>query len=145
MNKIRQNISNNIVKISALGAGLTLAAGSAFATTIDNSAQVNSQTLGFNPNQLGLGNVLSFLIRVFFVAAGLAALIFLLLGALSWVTSGGNKENVEKAREKILAAVIGIIIVVLVVGVAVTLEQLVFKNKVCLGLTCPVNIPSLLN
>jgi cytochrome bd-type quinol oxidase subunit 2 len=144
MNKIRQNISNNIVKISALGAGLTLAAGNAFAN-IDNSAQVNSATLGFNPNQLGLGNVLSFLIRVFFVAAGLAALIFLLLGALSWVTSGGNKENVEKAREKILAAVIGIIIVVLVVGVAVTLEQLVFKNKVCLGLTCPVNIPSLLN
>lgn len=139
---IRKNVSNNLLKASIGVTGFLSAAGSALA--LDSVAQVNSGTLGFNPNQLNLGNLLSFVIRLLFIAAGLAALIFMLLGALSWITSGGNKENVEKAREKIQAAVIGIVLIVVVVGIAVTIEQLVFRNRVCLGITCPVTIPGLL-
>ena len=44
--------------------------------------------------------VLTFVIRFFFIIAGLVALLYLLLGALAWITSGGNKESVDKAREK---------------------------------------------
>lgn len=98
--------------------------------------------LGFNiPN---FGEVLTFIIRFFFVAAGLATLIFLLLGAFSWITSGGNKENVEKAREKIQAAVIGIVLVVVVLALVALFEQVVFQKKICFGLTCPITFPSLL-
>ncbi len=98
--------------------------------------------LGFQPPQLG--DVLTFLIRLFFAAAGLAALIYLLLGAFSWVTSGGSKENVEKARDKIQAAVVGVILVVVVLAIVTTLEQVVFKTKICFGLSCPLTLPSLL-
>ncbi len=134
--------SNNLSRV-AYGAGaFVLAAGGVLA--VDNTAQVDPGVLGFDPASLSLGGLLSFVIRLMFVAAGLAALIFMLLGALSWITSGGNKENVEKAREKIVAAVVGIVLIVVVVGIAVTLEQLVFRNQVCLGLTCPVFIPGLL-
>ena len=141
---IRKTVSNNLLKASIGVTGFLTAAGTALAGGIDPVAQVNSGTLGFNPNNLNLGNLLSFVIRLLFIAAGLAALIFMLLGALSWITSGGNKENVEKAREKIQAAVIGIVLIVVVVGIAVTIEQLVFRNRVCLGITCPVTIPGLL-
>jgi len=91
-----------------------------------------------------LTDFLTFIIRFFFVLAGLAALIFLLLGAFSWITSGGNKENVEKAREKIVAAIVGIILVILVVSIMIAFEQFVFNKHVCFGISCPLTIPALI-
>lgn len=86
-----------------------------------------------------LPDMISFLIKLFFFIAGLAALIFLLLGAFGWVTSSGDKEAVKKAQDKIQAAVIGLVVIVLVLAVMVTLEQFVFNRKFCLGISCPVN------
>ena len=103
---------------------------------------VNQRDIGFKIPTLG--DILTFLIRAFFIVAGLAALFFLLLGSLSWVTSGGNKENVDKARDKITNALVGLILIVAVLAVIVTLEQVVFGNNLCLGLSCPITIPSLL-
>lgn len=85
-----------------------------------------------------LPDVISFLIKLFFFIAGLAALIFLLLGAFSWVTSSGDKEAVKKAQDKIQAAVVGLVVIVLVLAIMVTLEQFVFNRKFCLGISCPV-------
>lgn len=103
---------------------------------------VNKNTLGFNIPSFG--DLLSFLIRGFFILAGIMALLMLLLGALAWVTSGGNKENVDKARDKITAAILGLIIIVAVLAIIVTMEQVVFANKLCLGISCGITIPSLL-
>lgn len=91
-----------------------------------------------------LVDVLTFLIRIFFVIAGVMALLYLLQGALSWITSGGDKENVKKAQDKIQAAVIGLIVIVAVLALIVTLEQVVFKKQICVGLSCPISIPSLI-
>lgn len=103
---------------------------------------VDPKKIGFKiPN---LSDLLTFAIRFFFILAGLAALLFLLMGALAWVTSGGNKENVDKARDKITAAVLGLILIVAVLAIIVTMEQIVFGGRLCLGLSCPITIPSLL-
>ncbi|MBI2051606.1 hypothetical protein HYT33_02475 [Candidatus Roizmanbacteria bacterium] len=91
-----------------------------------------------------LSQLLTFLVRFFFVLAGLGALLFLLWGAFSWVTSGGAKENVEKARDKIQAAIIGLILIVAVLAIMVTLEQVVFQQKICVGLTCEITVPNLI-
>lgn len=85
-----------------------------------------------------LPDMISFLIKMFFFIAGLAALLYLLMGAFAWVTSSGDKENVKKAQDKIQAAVIGLIIIVFVLAIMVTLEQFVFNRKFCLGISCPV-------
>lgn len=98
--------------------------------------------LGWNPPPMG--DLLTFLIRFFFVVAGLLALFQMLMGALSWISSGGEKGNVEKARNKIVAAVVGVILIVIVLSIAVTLERVVFKCVICLGLTCPLQIPSII-
>ena len=74
----------------------------------------------------------------------LMALLFLLMGALAWVSSGGNKENVDKARDKITAAIVGLVLIVAVLALIVTMEQIVFGNNLCLGLSCPITIPPLL-
>ncbi len=91
-----------------------------------------------------LSQVLTFVIRFFFVIAGLAALLFLILGALAWVTSAGEKEKVNKAQEKIQAAVVGLVVLVAVLALMVTIEQFVFAGKVCFGISCDMHIPQLL-
>ncbi len=92
-----------------------------------------------------LGGILTFIIRLFFVVAGLAALFFLLLGALAWVTSGGSKDAVEGAQKKIIAAVVGVVLIVVVLSIIVTLERVVFNCAICFGLSCEVTIPSIIN
>jgi len=91
-----------------------------------------------------LADIVSFVIKFLFIIAGLAALIFLLLGALSWVTSSGDKENVKKAQEKIQAAVVGLVVIIGVLAIIVTLEQIVFSGKLCLGISCPISVPALI-
>ncbi len=104
--------------------------------------QVNQRELGFRIPSLS--EILTFTIRAFFIIAGLVALVFLLLGALAWITSGGDKENISKAQSKITSAIVGVILIVVVLALIVTLEQVVFARRLCLGLSCPITIPSLL-
>lgn len=112
------------------------------AVSPDPSNMIQVQALGFSIPTLG--DVLTFLVRAFFMVAGLAALLFLLLGALAWVTSGGAKESVEKAQQKIQAAIVGLLVIVAVLALMATVEKVIFRGQICVGLTCPITIPSLL-
>lgn len=103
--------------------------------------QVDPAELGFGIPSFG--DILTFLIRGFFTIAGLAALFMLLMGAFAWVTSGGAKDAVEAAQKKITAAIVGMIMIVVVLAIVWTLEQIVFAGKICFGLSCPVSIPTL--
>ena len=103
---------------------------------------ISTGELGFKIPSLG--DILTFTIRVFFVIAGLAALLYLLLGALAWVTSGGDKDAVSAAQQKIQAAVIGMILIVAVLAIIWTLEQVVFNRRICLGLSCSLTLPGII-
>ena len=96
-------------------------------------------SLGFSIPSFDM--VLTFVLRFFFIIAGLAALIYLLLGALAWITSGGNKENVDKAQQKIQAAVIGLIVIFAVLAVVVLLENILGLG---LGIGQPIKFPKLI-
>lgn len=43
---------------------------------------------------------------------GLAVIIMFLWGALEWITAGGDSSKIEKARNRIMQAIIGLIILV---------------------------------
>lgn len=90
-------------------------------------------------------DVIGFIIKFLFFIGGLVALLFLLLGALAWVTSSGDKEAVKKAQDKIQAAVVGLVVIVAVLVVIATLEQVVLKGTFCVGLTCNISVPQLIN
>jgi hypothetical protein len=45
----------------------------------------------------------------------LAALVWLILGAIKWIISGGDADKVKAAREQIIASIIGLIILLLAV------------------------------
>lgn len=57
-----------------------------------------------------LGNLIGGLVGLLLVVGTIAAFIFLILGALRWITSGGDKAGLEAAREQILQAIVGLII-----------------------------------
>ncbi len=59
------------------------------------------------------GSFLGQVINFAFVAAIVIALGFLIWGGIKWVTSGGEKGGVEEARNHVIAAVVGLIIVFL--------------------------------
>src|SRR3989344_4356726 len=58
-----------------------------------------------------LGQFISAILAAVLVIATLAAFVFLLLGGLSWITSGGDKAAVEGAQKRIQAAIIGLFVV----------------------------------
>ncbi len=110
---------------------------------------VLAQDVSYAPVKLGFtiprfDEVLTFIIRLFFIVGGLIALLYLLLGALAWITSGGNKENVDKAREKIQAALIGIILIFVVLAIVGVVEAMLFPADSGLGITKPIKFPELI-
>lgn len=104
--------------------------------------QVQSGDLNFKIPTFG--ELLSAMIKFFFVIAGLAAMFYLLWGALSWITSGGDSDAVSAARGKIVSALVGVVLIIAVLAIIWSIENIIFNKRVCLGLSCPVTLPNLL-
>ena len=68
-----------------------------------------------------LGALISNLVGALFIAGFLLAFVYLLVGGIGWITSGGDKTKLESARNQITNALVGII----VVGSAYALAKLV--------------------
>lgn len=70
---------------------------------------------GTNPDvQSGgtaLGKLISNFVGALFIAGFLLAFIQLILGAYHWISSGGDKQELEKSRSQITNAIMGLIIV----------------------------------
>lgn len=64
-------------------------------------------TTGFAAN---IGAFLSTALSLIVAIAALIAFFFLIMGGIDWVTSGGDKNKTESARNKIMAAVIGLVV-----------------------------------
>lgn len=58
-----------------------------------------------------IGEFINKLVRLSLAFASLMVFVQLILGGLQWLTSGGDKGKIEEARNKITAAVVGLIIV----------------------------------
>ncbi len=99
--------------------GISLVAGvSTFLTTASLAiAQGNPGNIeiklpkngGFFPD---FGSLSSLVLRIVLVIAAILVFGYLIMGGLEWITSGGEKSKTESARNKITAAVVGLIILV---------------------------------
>jgi len=55
-----------------------------------------------------IGQFITNVLQLSFVLAVLAVLVMLVWGAFEWITSGGDKDAIGKARSKIINALIGL-------------------------------------
>lgn len=57
------------------------------------------------------------LVGIGFVIGALFFLFNLIMGAVQWINSGGNKASIEEARNKIVNAIVGIVVLFCVYGI----------------------------
>lgn len=57
------------------------------------------------------GSFVSSAIQIILIVAAIVAVVFLIFGGIKWITSGGDKAQVESARNTVTAALIGLLIV----------------------------------
>lgn len=77
-----------------------------------NSSAVCVQNKNFQNNSSNPANdIVQSATNIIAMAAGLAAVIIIIISGLTMVTSGGDQEKVKKARGTLMAAIIGLVIV----------------------------------
>ena len=75
-------------------------------TTGDGDGQVNIPPLSGD-------DLLTNILNLFYFIAGLTAVIVIIIAGLAYATSGGDAGRVAKAKNQILFAVIGLVVVLL--------------------------------
>jgi len=79
-----------------------------------------------------------YLWRAAITIGSLAVIVFFLLGAFTWITSGGDKTKVEDARNKITNAIVGLVLLVSSFVLLSFLSKLLFGGEFdLLQLTIP--------
>ena len=117
-----------------------------FALILISASQADAITIGitapaeFVPGQnITINSVIEFALGLLLAVGVLAAVAFLIWGAIKWITSGGDKTKVDGARSTIVAAVIGLIVLLLsFVIINVVIEVLGVGGGIF-----DINIPSL--
>ena len=85
-----------------------------------------------------IGNAISNLFNIALVIAILIVLVMLIIGAYEWITSGGDKEAVGKARNRIINALIGLVILAVAFALARLAGQVAgFPNIFDLAIPTP--------
>ncbi len=64
-------------------------------------------------NEENIDNLITTIINIFSLIVGLIAVIMIIIGGIKYITSGGDSGNVTGAKNTILYAVIGLVVVAL--------------------------------
>lgn len=81
-------------------------------TTLDVSGQSNNCSTGTTGTS-GIAGLLKLVINVFSAIVGFIAVIMIIYGGVKYITSGGDSNNISGAKNTIVYAIIGLIIVAL--------------------------------
>lgn len=133
-------------RVTALTASSFFFPASAFAQGPTRNANLTFGGVGVDPAKRSVGDVVSNALLIVFIAAGLAVLVFLIIGAFRWITSGGDKEAIGKARGTIVNALIGLAILALAFFITVLFGQILNINILDFGELPTLNdAPKILN
>ena len=72
----------------------------------------DTQTEGTTANKK-INNIITTVINLFSLVVGVVAVIMIIIGGLKYITSGGDSGNITGAKNTILYAVIGLVVVAL--------------------------------
>lgn len=68
--------------------------------------------------------IISAVVGTLTVFAGLAFLIYFIVGALTWTASGGQAEQLSKAKSQMGTAIVGLIVVILTIPITYIVSKL---------------------
>ncbi len=86
--------------------------------TIDIQSQGQGKFVGSTAtdNTAGFAVFLSEIMQAVMVVAALLLLLYLLWGAIEWITAGGEQSKIQSARDRITQAIVGILVLASVVA-----------------------------
>lgn len=73
--------------------------------------------------EAGISTFLTNVIGLIYTVGAIAFLFMLIIGAFQWITSGGDKEALGKAKARITHALIGIVLLALAFVIATIIGQ----------------------
>lgn len=96
---------------------------------VGNQAVPGLDVSGGNSGEVGaeiLSRYIALGIQTAIVVGALAVLVYFFLGAIRWITSGGDKGSLEKARDQMVQAAVGLLILVSIIAVLNFLGPILF-------------------
>lgn len=87
--------------------------------TVNAPKQVRN--LGFGAG--GISTFLTNIIGLVYIVAGIVFIFMMVMGAFSWIVSGGDKEAIAKARLRIINAIIGLVLLALTFFILAVIGQ----------------------
>ena len=82
----------------------------AAATPTGQEVNIGAEVTGFF-GYTCIGPLVSNAVAVAFIVAAIAFFVFLVMGGIEWLTSGGDKTKIQEAQKRISNAIIGLAIV----------------------------------
>lgn len=81
-------------------------------------------------NQRTIGQLAETVIKILLAVAGVAAVLFIIIGGMQYITAGGNEEQAEKGRKALINAVIGLVVVIMSYVIVNVIVNLLGKNQI---------------
>jgi uncharacterized membrane protein YidH (DUF202 family) len=79
--------------------------------------------------QQGITNSLTLVRDLLFGFAGIVGVIFIIVGAIRYITASGNEKQLEEARLTILYSIAGLVIMIIAWVFVVTIQNLLTGQK----------------
>lgn len=121
--------------LSGLGAYLGSAV-AVFAQTPGTRTQIVSSVNTDRTPFPDLGQLIGQILVIVIILASILLFIYLVIGGLQWLTSGGDKAAAQAARDRITAALTGLIIILAAFALVRILEA-AFGIRVLSGISVP--------
>lgn len=103
-------MKNKLVSLTATGLGWLVA--SPALAQVNTSLEITGY--GTNDPEQVIKNLINWVLGIL----ALIAVVLILVGGFQWMTAAGNEEKVDKAKKIIVAAIIGLVIVMMAWGIS---------------------------
>lgn len=114
-----RKISKAVAGVSTFLTAALISVGNALASTVPQSGMY----LGAQAGSTGVENLVIDILKYVLGIAGLIAVVFLVIGGISYITAGGNEETTKKATRTLLNAVIGMVIIFASYAIVITIQK----------------------
>lgn len=123
----------------ALAAPSLLFAGAALAVFANQPPVDVANDVGNQLPNFTVAAAITFIVRLLIIVAFIISFIFLLIGGVRWIASGGDAKAVEGARNMVTAALVGLVIV-LAAFALIRLIEFFFRVSI---ISAPLTVPQI--
>ena len=96
----------------------------------DSTISISAGDLGLpnTPTQIGGGELVAIL-NLVYVVAGIVAVVVIIIGGIRYTTSNGDSNGIQSAKNTIMYAVIGLVVVIIAAAITNFVIEIVARGN----------------